>query len=154
MVTMLGRPETEAVKRRLREPRRAALALQEKRGRIAALESLAEGIGGVLRREKGQTGGDAVLEMLVELRSALLEAVMRYGALVREVQELFERCLPDERHRAVMEAHYLGFTTWEAVAEQVGYTPRHVMRLHKESLQLIIEQTYDINPTSHREAAI
>lgn len=145
-------PAAEAVKRILRQPRRAALALEEKRGRISALESLIDGVRAMIR--PGDARESSILITLVELRSSLLDDVQRYSALVREVERLLARCLPDERHRAVMEAHYLGFSTWEAVADQVGYTPRHVMRLHRESLHLIAEHMYALNTPQLKEASL
>ncbi|MCL2031136.1 MAG: hypothetical protein FWG93_06270, partial [Oscillospiraceae bacterium] len=106
-------------------------------GRPAALEERAEAMrlawkgtrlpGADARRQETQRG-------LAALRESLARDALEYAALLRETEGLLRSCLPDERHRAVMEAHYLGFATWEEAAEQVGYCPRHVKRLHKEAL--------------------
>lgn len=121
----------------LRRPQMAALSLAEKRGRVAALEELTEAVGAVrfLTAEVRET-----LRDLQTLREALVRDVLRYTALMRETEDLLRDSLPDERHRVVMEAHYLGFAGWEAVADQVGYCPRHVKRLHKEALCRVAER--------------
>lgn len=138
----------DAVRACLRRPRHAALLLEEKRGRVAALETLTEQVQAHWGLRSGPCDArlGEVLGELIRLRGELLREVLEYTALVREVERLLKTCLPDARHRAVMEAHYLGFATWEATAEQVGYAPRHVHRLHREALSLIAAHPQIVEP--------
>jgi hypothetical protein len=133
--------ELMAARAFLRRPRMAALGLEEKRGRAAALEELAADMRAAWRIIPLRDGVRIAetLRSLTALREALMRDTLAYVALVRETEGLLRSCLTDERHRAVMEAHYLGFSTWEETADQVGYCPRHVKRLHKEALCLVAE---------------
>ncbi|MDR1736060.1 MAG: hypothetical protein LBR85_04220 [Oscillospiraceae bacterium] len=126
-------PSVWAVRRALNMPRGAARSLNEKKTRITRLEALAKSLCAL----PGSARLDAARAELERLREALVADVLDYGVLIRSVQELIERTLPDPRHRAVMEAHYLGFSTWEAVAEQCSFSVRHVHRLHAQALCLM-----------------
>lgn len=139
-------PELMAARAYLRRPRLAALALEEKRGRVIALEELTETMRSVWKGSHPLRVGVQLAETLrslTALREALVREAAGYAALLRETEGLFKSCLPDERHRAVMEAHYLGFATWEQAAETIGYCPRHIKRLHKEALCRVAERLRD-----------
>jgi len=40
----------------------------------------------------------------------------------------------DDTLRTVLTKHYAGGQTWEQIAEELHYTPRHIQRLHKKAL--------------------
>lgn len=71
------------------------------------------------------------LELLDYYRDKLAELAMEQLA----VEEVMER-LP-ARERKVLRAYYIRGLTWEEVAVDVGYTWRHVHRVHSSALQLL-----------------
>lgn len=71
------------------------------------------------------------LELLDYYRNKLAELAMEELA----IEEVMER-LP-ARERKVLRAYYLRGLTWEEVAVDVGYTWRHVHRVHSSALQLL-----------------
>lgn len=71
------------------------------------------------------------LELLDCYRDKLAELTMEQLA----IEEVIER-LPT-RERKVLRAYYIRGLTWEEVAVDVGYTWRHVHRVHSSALQLL-----------------
>ncbi len=39
--------------------------------------------------------------------------------------------------RTILTEHYIEGLTWEQVAEELSYTPRHIQRLHKKALAAV-----------------
>lgn len=62
---------------------------------------------------------DADIDRLVDLKEKLM---------------YFVSALEDERERNVIERHYILHESFEVIAEKLGYTPRHVHRLHRSAL--------------------
>ena len=71
------------------------------------------------------------LELMDRYREKLAELTMEQLA----IEEAIER-LPF-RERKVLRAYYIRGLTWEEVAVDVGYTWRHVHRVHSSALQLL-----------------
>lgn len=71
------------------------------------------------------------LELLDRYRDKLEELTMERLA----IEEAIER-LPT-RERKVLRAYYIRGLIWEEVAVDVGYTWRHVHRVHSSALQLL-----------------
>jgi DNA-directed RNA polymerase specialized sigma subunit len=62
---------------------------------------------------------DADIDRLVDLKEKLLDIAAALG---------------DENERVIIERHYILHESFEAIAEKLGYTPRHVHRLHRSAL--------------------
>lgn len=62
----------------------------------------------------------------------------RIQVLIREhlLAEKYVSRMEDTRHRTVIERYYLSFerTTWQQVADEMGYTEREVYRFHGNAL--------------------
>lgn len=71
------------------------------------------------------------LELMDRYREKLAELTMEQLA----IEEAIER-LPF-RERKVLRAYYIRGLTWEEAAVAVGYTWRHVHRVHSSALQLL-----------------
>ena len=71
------------------------------------------------------------LELMDRYRDKLAELTMEQLA----IEEAIER-LPN-RERNVLRAYYIRGLTWEEVAVDIGYTWRHVHRIHSSALQLL-----------------
>lgn len=62
---------------------------------------------------------DADIDRLVDLKEKILEIA---GTLT------------DENERMIIERHYILHESFEAIAEKMCYTPRHVHRMHRSAL--------------------
>lgn len=97
-------------------------------------------------------GYDRRLRECMEKLNALNEELLRdtelYADAVCSVNRFIDY-LTDERYRAVMKERYVYYRTWEDIAENLFYTPRHVLRLHKaavEELEVIEKNNRQSNP--------
>ncbi len=50
-----------------------------------------------------------------------------------KVQDMIAQ-VRDKTLREILTKHYAGGLTWERIAEELSYTPRHIQRLHKKAL--------------------
>ena len=62
---------------------------------------------------------DREIDKLVDLKDRIFELVSR---------------LDDPTEQTVTERHYILHESWEKTAEALGYTPRHVQRIHNRAL--------------------
>ena len=58
---------------------------------------------------------------------------------IREQIEEMASSLGDETQRNVIMRHYILHEPWELVAEKLCFSPRHVMRLHRQALEKLTE---------------
>ena len=79
-------------------------------------------------------------EELAQLSRELDKQLLRFASICRGTSQFIRRNTRDSRHRAILEAHYLGLAPWALVAEQTSYSERHVKRLHNQALQSIAER--------------
>lgn len=47
--------------------------------------------------------------------------------------------LSDSTQRTILERHYILHESWEVIAEKVGYSPRHITRLHNQAIAALEE---------------
>lgn len=73
---------------------------------------------------------------IVDLEKEINAEIDELVALKRDIRELIAQIRKPE-YRTLLELRYLGFKTWEAVAEEVGFEPRTVYRLHNNALRII-----------------
>jgi DNA-directed RNA polymerase specialized sigma subunit len=88
--------------------------------------------------DRVQSGGgvcrEDLLVKMIDKEMELTKTVDHWVAL-REMATTMIDSLTDERSRQVLTAYYLEHLTWEQVAVHVGYSWRHVHRIHGEALQ-------------------
>ncbi len=73
-----------------------------------------------------------VLE-LWDVHNELQQEIARLMEMSREAEARI-KCLPDSRHRAVLELRYLCGMTWDEISKKLNFTLRWVHKLHKEAL--------------------
>ena len=54
----------------------------------------------------------------------------------RDIRELIAQIRKPE-YRTLLELRYLGFRTWDAIAEEMGFEPRTIYRLHSNALRVV-----------------
>ena len=81
------------------------------------------------RSDKGKA-----LDKLIELEQKYDRMAADYLTEYTEADRLIHS-LSDRTLREVLERRYLLYQKWEDIAEAMGYTVRHITRLHGEALQ-------------------
>ena len=70
---------------------------------------------------------------IVDLEQEINEAIDRLVDIKREIEDLIN-LLEDSVMRTILERRYLLHENWEVIAEKMGYSCRHITRLHTEAL--------------------
>lgn len=68
-------------------------------------------------------------EEIEKLKKERLEKVKRYQDIQRKIKELHK-----EEEQEVLHLRYITGLTWEEAADEMGYTCRHIMRIHNAAL--------------------
>ena len=123
-------PATEAVEKVRRELKRASVLereINEKCERCEKLRTLCQN----LSVPPGHAG---LMEKLTGLETELIDEVEE---LADEIERARARIgtLTDDSQRTVLEAKYLGYRTFDDIAERLNYCRRHVVRLHLKGLE-------------------
>lgn len=84
---------------------------------------------------QGITSEDLMAEKL-ELQDRI-NRVSRQGKRIRsEILDKIDQ-LDDTRHAEILEAYFIDRQDFSSIAEELGYTIRHVIRLYSEGIRLI-----------------
>lgn len=79
---------------------------------------------------------DSNVPKIIDLKNEINEEVDRFVDLKKEIFKIIKQIKnPDER--VLFELRYLCYLSWEQIAERMGYTSRHVQRLHNKSLEIL-----------------
>lgn len=73
---------------------------------------------------------------IVDLEKNINAEIDELVDLKKDIRELIAQIRKPE-YRTLLELRYLGFKTWDAVAEEMGFEPRTVYRLHNNALRII-----------------
>jgi len=79
--------------------------------------------------------GDAVAK-IVDLQNEINQSIDLYVDRKREVNRVLEQ-IRDVDYFQVLSKRYLLYEPWEQIAMEMGYTYRHITRLHGEALQAV-----------------
>lgn len=69
-------------------------------------------------------------EEIDKLKLERLEKIKRYRDIEGRIKDI---CNEDERE--TLRLYYIAGLTWEKVADEMGYTYRHIMRIHNDALK-------------------
>lgn len=81
--------------------------------------------------------GDAVAK-IIDLQTEINDAIDSYVDRKREVSSIIER-IQDVDQSKVISKRYLLYEPWEQIAIEMGFTYRHITRIHGEALQTVRE---------------
>lgn len=73
-----------------------------------------------------------MIDMEEEIETALEQLI----DLKQEISTLV-KCVSNPELQALLELRYLCYMTWEEIAEELHYDPRHIRRLHGQALSQI-----------------
>lgn len=79
--------------------------------------------------------GDAVAK-IIDLQDEINQSIDLYVDRKREVNRVLEQ-ITDVDYLQVLSKRYLLYESWEQIAMEMGYTYRHITRLHGEALQAV-----------------
>lgn len=129
-------------KQELRAFRKQSREIKELRSHLKDITELYAPIAAYDRqRFGGETDGTATeqaVEKILSLQQRYEAKLNAYADERIRIERSFEVLTPDER--AVMRAYYFDNLSWEAVAEHIDISYRHVHRLHSHALQMLKEQ--------------
>lgn len=71
---------------------------------------------------------------IADLENEINEEIDRLVDLKCQIREIIA-AVPDSIQRTILERHYLLGESWEVIAEKVGYSTRHITRLHNMAIE-------------------
>lgn len=71
---------------------------------------------------------------IADLENEINEEIDRLVDLKSRIREIIA-AIPDSMQRTILERHYLLGESWEKIGEKVGYSTRHVTRLHNQAIE-------------------
>ena len=78
---------------------------------------------------------DAVCK-IVDLQAEINRDIDELVDLKRDIRELIAQIRKPE-YRTLLELRYLGFRTWDVIAEEMGFEPRTIYRFHSNALRVV-----------------
>lgn len=83
---------------------------------------------------KSDASFTSIIDKIADKESELSDEVERYlefrEKIRREIQQL-----PQEEEKILLEKRYICLKSWTAIANEMGYTERHILRVHAEALR-------------------
>ena len=73
---------------------------------------------------------------IVDLEREINAEIDELVDLKRDIRELIAQIRKPE-YRTLLELRYLGFRTWDAIAEEMGSEPRTIYRFHSNALRVV-----------------
>ena len=132
--------DLKSVKNFLRAAYEAQQKIESDKALLEKARAQAEGVSGVRYDSIGVSGGGCETPALeraalniVQLEADLAEDIERWTAAVRVVREVIGG-VADPCLRSVLEHRYLRLQSWEQIAVDMGYSWRHLHRLHGVAL--------------------
>lgn len=70
---------------------------------------------------------------IIDLDREINEEIDRLVEIKIQIRGMIDT-LHDSTQRTILERHYILHESWEVIAEKVGYSPRHITRLHNQAI--------------------
>lgn len=77
---------------------------------------------------------------IADLENEINDEIDRLVELKCQIREIIAT-VPDSVQRTILERHYILGESWEVIAEKVGYSTRHITRLHNQAIE-VLENIY------------
>ena len=75
---------------------------------------------------------DYVMKM-IELENEMTKEMMDLANLKKQIMDTINK-IDNMEYKTILEERYLSFKSWEQISEDMGYTVRHIYRLHGRAL--------------------
>ena len=90
----------------------------------------------VVSRTRNVHAMEDVIAKIVDMKAEVNAEIDRLVDLKRDIRELIAQIRKPE-YRTLLELRYLGFRTWDVIAEEMGFEPRTIYRFHSNALRVI-----------------
>jgi DNA-directed RNA polymerase specialized sigma subunit len=115
--------------------------INSKLEQLESLNSLATKATSVLdgmpkRSHRATYGMADIIAKILDMQAEIDKDIDFLVDLKQEIQDAI-KTLDDPQHRLILEQRYFCFKSWNAIAESLGYEPRHICRLHEAALSNI-----------------
>ena len=90
----------------------------------------------VVSRTRNVHAMEDVIAKIVDMKAEVNAEIDRLVDLKRDIRELIAQIRKPE-YRTLLELRYLGFRTWDAIAEEMGFEPRTIYRFHSNALRVV-----------------
>lgn len=133
----------------LQQAYRIAQLIQLDQQTIAEMEALATSISiGSITEDKVCFQGERdkigrILELIESQKKLTRNRICYYAELKINILEKIHS-IPNVDHRLILQYRYLDFRTWEEIAIEMGYSYRHITRIHREALAGIHNQSREL----------
>lgn len=132
--------ERDTKKRYLKRYRRKLEVIERLKERVRALDSKIESLrspslSGMPRGGKAVTSEDMVADK-IDLERRIGALRLEAGKARREILDLIDQ-VDDVRRGEVLEDYFIYGMSFGQIAEEMGYTERHIIRLYGEALDMI-----------------
>lgn len=116
-------------------------AINSKLEQIAELKELATRITSTTFSESHSKGtyNDRVgrtTARIIDLENEINEEIDRLVEIKIKIRDLVSS-LSDPNLRIVLERRYILGENWEKIAEKMGYSPRHISRMHNRAVEML-----------------
>lgn len=78
---------------------------------------------------------------IIDLENEINDEIDRLVEIKIEIKCLIAE-VTDSVRRTILERRYILSESWEAIAKKLGYSPRHIMRMHNQTVEEL-ERKYD-----------
>ena len=95
---------------------------------------------------------EKIITKMVDLENEINADIDTLIDLKREITGVV-RSEANPEHQMLLELRYLCFNSWEQISVEMGYSLRHVMRLHVQALESVLTRCYlqqVLLPSLHR----
>ncbi len=75
---------------------------------------------------------------IVDLENEINQEIDKLVDIKIKIRDLVA-ALPDGLHRTIIERHYILNESWEKISEKIGYSRRHITRLHDKAIEALEE---------------
>lgn len=132
--------ERNTKKRHLKRYRRKLEVIERLEERVKALDSKIESLrspslSGMPRGGKAVTSEDMIADK-VDLERRISALKLEAGKTRREILDLIDQ-VDDVRRGEVLEDYFIYGMSFGQIAEEMGYTQRHIIRLYGEAIDMI-----------------
>lgn len=129
-------------KKYLQQLKALDIKIKQREEQVMELRSKAMGTGTISgggERVQTSISGDKLSENVsryLDLQAEVAELITDYAEKKNEIITAIQK-LEDPRYIEILYKRYVSFETFERIADEKGYSWRHILRLHKQALKLL-----------------
>ena len=88
----------------------------------------------VVNRTQNMSRMQEVINKIIDMQNEINEDIDRLVDLKRDIMHII-KAENNTEYQTLLELRYLCFKSWDSIAKQMGYSIRHIYRLHDEAVE-------------------